>query len=82
MLPDHALAQWIPTDQHEALALIGALQAKAQQHGLPLHGPPPAPDNCCGTGCIGCVWEGYGQEVAWWRDDVLNAWGDAWRGIG
>lgn len=80
MLPDEALAHWVPTDESEARSLIRALQARATSLALPLSpAPPVAPDNCCGNGCIGCVWEGYGQEVAWWRDDLLAGWGECWR---
>ncbi|MFZ2991005.1 oxidoreductase-like domain-containing protein [Ideonella sp.] len=74
MIPDAALAAWLPTNAAESRALIQALRARAAELGISLPDPPTEPTNCCDSGCIGCVWEGYGQEVAWWRDDAMQAW--------
>ncbi len=61
------------TDRAAAQALCNALYAQATQLGLALRPPPPEPTTCCGRGCNGCVWEGYYDAVAYWRDDALAA---------
>jgi hypothetical protein len=73
-IADDALQAWNPTDPREARALVQAVQARAQQQGVSLSEPPTEPDNCCNTGCIGCVWEGYYGELAYWRDESLLRW--------
>jgi hypothetical protein len=59
------------SDHATALALVAQLQERAAQSGLALSPPPPDPVGCCGRGCQGCVWEGYFQAVAYWRDEAL-----------
>ncbi|KAB5566095.1 oxidoreductase-like protein [Coniochaeta sp. 2T2.1] len=27
---------------------------------------PEEPDNCCMSGCVNCVWDGYRDEMEWW----------------
>jgi hypothetical protein len=41
-----------------------------------LSDPPPEPTNCCDSDCIGCVWEAYCGEVAYWRDESILRWTD------
>jgi hypothetical protein len=63
------------TDRASAQALCSALCAQAAQRGLTLRPPPPEPTTCCGRGCNGCVWEGYYDALAYWREDALAALG-------
>jgi Oxidoreductase-like protein, N-terminal len=59
------------TDQPTALAVIQHVQRLAAAAGQSLRDPPPDPVGCCGRGCNGCVWEGYFEAVAYWRDEAL-----------
>lgn len=72
MIPVSALQQWGVADPESARALIRAVLDWAAAAAVAVPAPPPEPDQCCGTGCIECVWEGYYPEVAWWRDDALR----------
>ncbi len=74
MIPDEALQQWNPTERREAQALVRAVQDRAGRLGVELTRPPDAPDNCCESGCIGCVWEAYYSDLAYWRDECLLRW--------
>ncbi|HRH16297.1 MAG TPA: oxidoreductase-like domain-containing protein [Aquabacterium sp.] len=47
------------------------LLARAAQQGQTLRQPPPEPTTCCGRGCNGCVWEGWYEAVAYWREEAL-----------
>lgn len=61
----------------DTLAMFDALQARAQVAGVTLRAPPPVPTTCCGRGCHGCVWEGFYQAAAYWREEaalVLGSW--------
>lgn len=60
-------------DRASALALIDAVGQRLLQRGLVLRRPPPEPLGCCGRGCNGCVWQGWFEAVAWWRDEALAA---------
>ncbi|RZL11080.1 MAG: oxidoreductase [Rubrivivax sp.] len=59
------------TDRDSALALFAFLLARAAAQGVALRTPPREPTSCCGRGCNGCVWEGYYEAVAYWRDEAL-----------
>lgn len=59
------------TDRETAQAIIGHLQQQARGRGIALRVPPPEPTSCCGRGCNGCVWEGYYEAVAYWRDEAM-----------
>ena len=74
MMSDLVLQSWNPTDPGEARALVSAVIARAQSEGIELSTPPVEPDNCCGTGCIGCVWDGFYSELSYWRDEALLSW--------
>jgi len=76
MISDDALQQWTPTERSEARALVQAVLDRARTLGVALSDPPPEPTNCCDSGCIGCVWEVYGGEVAYWRDESILRWSD------
>ncbi len=67
-----ALSQ-CPIDPASALAIFQGLGAYAAQRGVALRPPPPPPSTCCGRGCNGCVWEGYLDAAAFWREDALAA---------
>ncbi|MFM2348269.1 MAG: hypothetical protein RL654_3022 [Pseudomonadota bacterium] len=74
MTNDLVLQSWNPTDPGEAQALISAVIARARTEGVELCVPPAEPDNCCGNGCIGCVWDGFYSELGYWRDEALLRW--------
>ena len=76
MMPDAALIHWNPTDRDEARSLGRSLLGHARQHGLSLPAPPEEPTNCCDSGCIGCVWDGFCSDVAYWRDEAVLRWSD------
>ena len=59
------------TDRDTALAVIAHLQQRAASARAELRAPPPEPEGCCGRGCVGCVWEGYCEAVAYWRDEAM-----------
>lgn len=59
------------TSREEAMALFTSLLQRANETGTSLGTPPPEPEDCCGRGCNGCVWEGYFSAVAYWRDEAL-----------
>ncbi len=54
----------------ETQAMFAALQQRARTAGLKLRTPPPLPTGCCGRGCHGCVWEGFYEAAACWRDEA------------
>ncbi|MEY4413589.1 MAG: hypothetical protein RIQ53_882 [Pseudomonadota bacterium] len=57
-------------DRDTGLAVIAHLQRQAAQRGITLREPPPEPIGCCGKGCSGCVWLGWFEAVAYWRDEA------------
>ncbi len=59
------------TDRGTAQAVISHLQQRAAAAAADLREPPPEPVGCCERGCQGCVWEGYFDAVAYWRDEAL-----------
>lgn len=61
-LPIKSLAD-AQTIEREIEALLG--QCK-----LHLRPPPPVPIACCGRGCSECVWQGYYEALAGWRDQA------------
>ena len=48
-----------------------ALRERGEDLDTVLRPPPPEPTSCCGRGCNGCVWEGYYNALAGWREDAL-----------
>ena len=74
MLSDPVLQSWNPSEPGEARALVRAVSERARAEGVTLSDPPAEPVNCCGNGCIGCVWEGYYGDLGYWRDEALLRW--------
>lgn len=67
-------ADWVAgqlTGRDQAHAMRDALLARAREQGAELRAFPPEPTSCCGRGCNGCVWEGWYDAVAYWRDEAL-----------
>lgn len=62
-------------DLPTAHALVAFLRDQAQRRGIDLdtalRPPPPEPTTCCERGCNGCVWEGFYNAMAYWRDDAM-----------
>jgi hypothetical protein len=59
------------TDRDTAQAVLAHLQQRAAAARTELRAAPPEPEGCCGKGCNGCVWEGYFEAVAYWRDEAM-----------
>ena len=63
-------------DLPTAHALVAFLRDQAQRRDMDLdtalRPPPPEPTTCCGRGCNGCVWEGFYNAMAYWRDDAIE----------
>lgn len=41
--------------------------------GVKVPAKPIAPDNCCMSGCVNCVWERYNEDVREWREKRADA---------
>lgn len=54
----------------ETQAMFAATQQRADVAGVTLRAPPPLPTSCCGRGCNGCVWEGFYEAAAYWRQEA------------
>lgn len=54
----------------DARIVVREIEARLSQRKLRLRPPPPVPDTCCGRGCNGCVWQGYFEALAYWRDQA------------
>jgi len=67
----HAAMNSPITDRDTAQAMFNELLARAAQQGQTLRQPPAEPTSCCGRGCNGCVWEGWYEAVAYWREEAL-----------
>ena len=39
---------------------------------LPPRPIPPRPDECCGSGCVRCVYELYDEAVELWEKEVAE----------
>lgn len=73
MLPPSATPMTTPPapELQTALAIFAEMQERAQAAGITLRVPPSPPTTCCGRGCNGCVWEGFYDAVAYWREEAL-----------
>jgi hypothetical protein len=56
----------------DAELIVREVQQLLQVNNLSLRPPPPVPDTCCGRGCNGCVWQGYYEALAYWRDQAKS----------
>jgi len=54
----------------DAQIIVREIEALLSQRNLSLRPPPPAPTTCCGRGCNGCVWQGYYEALAYWREQA------------
>ena len=59
-------------DGASAQALFAALQRRAEELGITLRAPPPAPPTCSGRGCKGCVGEGFLDAAEYWRPEAVR----------
>ncbi len=57
-------------DLTEAQTIVREIKALLSHRNLRLRPPPPVPTTCCGRGCNGCVWQGYYEALAYWRDQA------------
>lgn len=60
----------------EAQVLVREVETLLGQRKLSLRPPPPVPIACCGLGCSDCVWQGYYEALANWRDQARTLCGD------
>lgn len=42
-------------------------------NGIPIPPRPEEPENCCMSGCVNCVWDGFRDEMEEWAVIVANA---------
>ncbi|MBK8114215.1 MAG: oxidoreductase [Candidatus Accumulibacter sp.] len=54
----------------DAQIIVREIEALLSKRNLGLRPPPPAPTTCCGRGCNGCVWQGYYEALAYWREQA------------
>ncbi len=54
----------------DAQIIVREIEALLGQRNLSLRPPPSAPTTCCGRGCNGCVWQGYYEALAYWREQA------------
>ncbi len=54
----------------DAQTIVREIEALLGQRKLSLRPPPPVPIACCGRGCNECVWQGYYEALAGWRDQA------------
>ncbi|KAJ5403921.1 hypothetical protein N7509_003792 [Penicillium cosmopolitanum] len=42
-------------------------------NGIPIPPRPEEPENCCMSGCVNCVWDGFRDEMEEWAATIANA---------
>ncbi|KAJ5683148.1 hypothetical protein N7462_006313 [Penicillium macrosclerotiorum] len=42
-------------------------------NGVPIPPRPEEPENCCMSGCVNCVWDGFRDEMEEWAATIANA---------
>lgn len=42
-------------------------------NGVPIPPRPEEPENCCMSGCVNCVWDGFRDEMEEWAERVATA---------
>lgn len=60
----------LPSNANQARQWIDEMKAELSAHGISMREPPEEPTSCCGRGCVGCVWEGYMNAVAYWCEQA------------
>ena len=63
----------LPTSADQAKQWIADLSTRLTAQGILLREPPEEPTNCCGRGCLGCVWEGYMSAAGYWCEQAREA---------
>ena len=54
----------------DAQTIVEEIAALLTERQLSFRSPPPLPTTCCGRGCNGCVWQGYFEALAYWRQEA------------
>jgi hypothetical protein len=69
---DMTAARMLICSLPQARDVFADVAARLRAAGQAFRPAPPEPDNCCGRGCNGCVWEGFYAAANYWQDDALD----------